>query len=81
MADNQKITKEEATEAKNLPLLLEDTYNPTYGYRYKYYFDAVIDEAVNKYDLKEEDIMNKGYKYRPLSNQRSSAKNGVNLSK
>ncbi|MPQ20984.1 PBP1A family penicillin-binding protein [Carnobacterium divergens] len=69
MADNQKITKEEATEAKNLPLLLEDTYNPTDGYRYKYYFDAVIDEAVNKYDLKEEDIMNKGYKIYTALNQ------------
>ena len=31
-------------------------------YRYPSYFDAVINEAVNKYGLTEEDIVKNGYR-------------------
>lgn len=65
MADNGKITKEQETAESqtNIANNLQDTYtNSETGYRYPYYFDAVIDEAVEEYGLKEEDVMNKGFK-------------------
>lgn len=62
MVDNKKITKAQATTDKQESLNLVDAYSGNDGYRYPYYFDAVVDEAINKYGLKEEDIMNKGYK-------------------
>ncbi len=65
MADNGKITKEQETAESqtNIANNLNDTYtNSETGYRYPYYFDAVIDEAVEEYGLKEEDVMNKGFK-------------------
>ncbi|MFD1672715.1 PBP1A family penicillin-binding protein [Agrilactobacillus yilanensis] len=62
MVDNGKITKTQADTTKQTSLALNDTYTQEDGYKYPYFFDAVIDEAVNKYGLKEEDIMNKGYR-------------------
>lgn len=62
MVDNQKITQAQANTTKQTALVLNDGYVQDDGYRYPYFFDAVIDEAVNRYGLKEEDIMNKGYR-------------------
>ena len=65
MEENGKITKEQeqAESQTDISAYLNDTYdNSDSGYRYPYYFDAVIDEAVNEYGLDEEDVMNKGYK-------------------
>ncbi|MGY3777251.1 PBP1A family penicillin-binding protein [Isobaculum melis] len=69
MQTNGKITAEQANEGKNTPVLLADSYQETNGYRYPYYFDAVIDEAIQKYGIKEEDILNKGYKIYTNLNQ------------
>lgn len=63
MYDNKKISKQQLDTAKAQGLNLVDNYHePSDTYKYPYYFDAVIDEAVNDYGLDEEDIMNKGYK-------------------
>ncbi|WP_057002405.1 PBP1A family penicillin-binding protein [Agrilactobacillus composti] len=62
MVDNKQLTSQEASAAKQQQLTLNDTYAQSDGYRYPYFFDAVIDEAINRYGLKEEDIMNKGYR-------------------
>lgn len=63
MLDNKKITKQEYEVAKAQQLTLVDNYKePSDTYKYPYYFDAVVDEAINDYNLKEEEIMNKGYK-------------------
>lgn len=63
MYDNKVITADEYNTAKNAGLTLRNNYKePTDNYKYPYYFDAIIDEAVDKYGLKEEDIMNNGYK-------------------
>jgi penicillin-binding protein 2A len=43
-------------------MTLTNNYHYESGYNYPYYFDAVIDEAINKYGLTESDIMNRGYK-------------------
>ncbi|BAL62495.1 PBP1A family penicillin-binding protein [Melissococcus plutonius] len=65
MVDNGKLAQKEAdSEATtNLATLLRDDYTEsTSDYRYPYYFDAVIDEIVNNYNIKEEDLLNNGYK-------------------
>lgn len=46
-----------------------DDYQQNNGYQYPYYFDAVIEEAINKYGLNEEEILNKGYKIYTSLNQ------------
>lgn len=61
MANTEVITEEEKNSYQQTGLNLVDRYNSTDGYRYPYYFDAVINEAVNKYGFEEEDLMNNGY--------------------
>lgn len=65
MVDNGKLSQGEADAQANVDMvsMLADNYfDGNSDYRYPYYFDAVIDEAVNNYGLKEEDLLNKGYK-------------------
>lgn len=59
---NNGISKEIGEAAKRESLQLRDDYQQTNGYQYPYYFDAVIEEAINKYGLDEEELLNKGYK-------------------
>lgn len=59
---NEGVSQEIGEAAKNESLQLEDDYQQTKGYQYPYYFDAVIEEAINKYGLNEEELLNKGYK-------------------
>lgn len=61
MASTEAITEEEKNVYMETGLALTDRYNSTNGYRYPYYFDAVIREAENRYDISEEDLMNNGY--------------------
>ncbi|MGR3742006.1 PBP1A family penicillin-binding protein [Companilactobacillus sp. DQM5] len=69
MFNNKKLTKEQALQAKNEKLNLKDRYQVSNSYKYPYYYDAIIDEAINKYGLKEEDILSKGYKIYTSLNQ------------
>lgn len=62
MAETGAITKSQAASYQQTPLTTMDTYQYKDSYKYPYYFDAVIDEAVSKYGLTESDIMNHGYK-------------------
>ncbi|TGD24328.1 PBP1A family penicillin-binding protein [Companilactobacillus suantsaicola] len=62
MVENNKLTSSQASYYKNTPIYLNDNYSGNSSYKYPYFFDAVISEAVNKYGLKEDDILNKGYK-------------------
>ncbi|GAA5423032.1 PBP1A family penicillin-binding protein [Tetragenococcus halophilus] len=65
MVDNNKISKEEAQQEEQVAIsdLVNDTYQQEdEGYQYPYYFDAVIEEAEEKYDIKADDLMNRGYK-------------------
>lgn len=61
MVDTEAITEAEATEAASRGLNLVDAYDHEDGYRYPYYFDAVINEAVNRYGFDEEELLNNGY--------------------
>ncbi|MYV05233.1 PBP1A family penicillin-binding protein [Lactobacillus rossiae] len=62
MADNKKISSADAAAYQKTALVTTDNYAPDSSYRYPYFFDAVIDEAISKYGLTEADIMNHGYK-------------------
>ena len=62
MKDNGKLTREQMKSYQDSPMITSDNYQYDSGYRYPYFFDAVIDEAIKKYGLSEEDIMNRGYK-------------------
>ena len=43
-------------------------------YRYPSYFDAVVNEAVSKYNLTEEEIVNNGYRIYTELDQNYQAK-------
>ena len=62
MKENNKISATQEKEAQATSLTLHNTFTQKNGYRYPYFFDAVVDEAINRYGLKEEDVMNKGLK-------------------
>lgn len=62
MKDNHKITEGQMKQARATSLALKDTYYQEDGYKFPYYFDAVISEAIDRYGLKEEDVMNRGLK-------------------
>ncbi|WEV40960.1 PBP1A family penicillin-binding protein [Lactobacillus sp. ESL0681] len=69
MVSNHKLSNAQAKSAKSQGLTLQDTYHNQNGYRYPYFFDAVVDEAISRYGLKEEDVMNKGLKIYTTLNQ------------
>lgn len=69
MADNEFITQEEANAAINTELVQMNNDTSSDTYAYPYYFDAVINEAIDKYGLSEEDIMNGNYKIYTNLNQ------------
>ncbi|MFC6180840.1 PBP1A family penicillin-binding protein [Lactiplantibacillus daowaiensis] len=69
MVNNNKLTKSQYTMYSQKAITLNDNYHYYSGYKYPYYFDAVIDEAINKYGLSESDIMNRGYKIYTSLNQ------------
>lgn len=62
MVQNKKLSESQAKYYQSQPITLNDNYNDNNSYKYPYFFDAVIAEAVNKYGLKEDDVLNKGYK-------------------
>ena len=69
MADNEFITQEELDAAINTELVQMNNDTSSDTYAYPYYFDAVINEAIDKYGLSEEDIMNGNYKIYTNLNQ------------
>ena len=59
------IDKNQETEAAEVVMTsqLQDKYEGKISdYRYPSYFDAVVNEAVSKYNLTEEEIVNNGYR-------------------
>ena len=59
------IDKNQETEAVEVDMTsqLQDKYEGKISdYRYPSYFDAVVNEAVSKYNLTEEEIVNNGYR-------------------
>ncbi|MGX6961553.1 transglycosylase domain-containing protein [Vagococcus xieshaowenii] len=70
MVDNGKLTQEEADQYTSAGIYLADNYNETTnGYRYPYYFDAVLNEVEAKTKISAEDLQKKGYKVYTYLNQ------------
>ncbi|MEY8370893.1 PBP1A family penicillin-binding protein [Aerococcaceae bacterium 50-4] len=69
MADNEFLTQEEADIAINTELVQMNNDTSSDAYAYPYYFDAVINEAIEKFGISEEDIMNGNYKIYTNLNQ------------
>jgi penicillin-binding protein 2A len=56
------ITKEEYNNARKEEIVLEDGGGSFIDRKYPYYVDAVLDEAINKYGLTQEEILTRGYR-------------------
>lgn len=61
MKDNHLISNEEFEVAKKEEVHLEDGGGSFIKRDYPYYVDAVLDEAINKYGLTQEEILTRGY--------------------
>lgn len=61
LADTEQISQADADQLAQTEIALANTYAPEDSYRYPYYFDAVIEEASNRYGIDEEDLVNNGY--------------------
>ncbi|GMA48315.1 PBP1A family penicillin-binding protein [Tetragenococcus muriaticus] len=65
MVDNETLSAEDAQQEEQVAMdsLVNDNYQQEEeGYQYPYYFDAVIEEAEERYDINADDLMNRGYK-------------------
>lgn len=69
MVDNEFLTQEEADATIHTELVQMNNDTSSDAYAYPYYFDAVINEAIDKFGLSEEDIMNGNYKIYTNLNQ------------
>jgi len=78
------IDKNQETEAAGVDMAsqLQDKYEGKISdYRYPSYFDAVVNEAVSKYNLTEEEIVNNGYRIYTELDQNYQAKHAGYLRK
>ena len=73
MVNNGKISEQDANIASESEISLVDNYVANSRYRYPYYFDAVINEIIQNYGIKEEDLFNKGYRIYTGLNQKLQA--------
>ncbi|MCZ0717797.1 transglycosylase domain-containing protein [Aerococcus kribbianus] len=62
MANNGFISGEQANAAIYTDMPQQNNPIDNDAYQYPYYFDAVIEEAINKFGISEEELMNKGYR-------------------
>jgi penicillin-binding protein 2A len=56
------ISKEEYNKARKEEIVLEDGGGSFIDRKYPYYVDAVLDEAITKYGLTQEEILTRGYR-------------------
>ena len=79
MNENKVLSSAEVTKYSATSMNISDNYNYQSSYRYPYYFDAVINEAISKYGLTESEIMNRGYKIYTDLDQNYQSKCKLNL--
>lgn len=70
MVDNKKISQNTADMYKKQSIQIVNNYRRAASYQYPWFFDSVINEAINTYGLSESDIMNRGYKIYTTLGQR-----------
>ncbi|QBP18693.1 transglycosylase domain-containing protein [Acetilactobacillus jinshanensis] len=73
MAENHKISMSKARALAKTPINVKNNYIYRSYYQYPYYFDAVINEAINRYGISESDIMNHGYRIYTTLNQKQQS--------
>jgi len=56
------ITEDQYKKAVNEKLVLKDTGGDPLKGKYPYYVDAVLDEAINRYGLTQDEILTRGYR-------------------
>lgn len=83
MASNGVISKADKQAAQDSGIQLANSYHANTDYRYPSYFDAVINEAIARYGLSEEEIMERGYAIhttldQKMQQQMDAAMNGAN---
>ena len=74
MVDNGKLTESQAKAAKSETLVVKNTLEQNDSYKYPYYFDEVVNEAVKQFGLKEEDLVKNGYKIYTALDQSQQSK-------
>lgn len=74
MVDNGKLTESQAKAAKSETLVVKNTLEQSDSYKYPYYFDEVVNEAVKRFGLKEEDLVKNGYKIYTALDQSQQSK-------
>lgn len=62
MKDLGMITKNQYTAAKNEKIRLHDGGGSFVERKYPYYVDAVLNEAINRYGLTQDEILTRGYR-------------------
>ena len=62
MKELEMITEDEYNKAKQERINIEDGGGNDIKRDYPYYVDAVLDEAINQYDLSQEEIMTRDYR-------------------
>lgn len=62
MKEHKMISAEEFKDAVNEKIQLKEGTRSKQERKYPYYVDAVLDEAINKYGLTQEEIFTRGYK-------------------
>lgn len=70
MVANKKLSVSAAKSYQQQPIQIINNYKREATYQYPWFFDAVINEAINQYGLTESDIMNHGYKIYTTLGQR-----------
>lgn len=69
MVVTNKLEQATVDELKKTPVGASDHDSDHSTYNYPYYFDAVINEAINRYDISETKLLNDGYKIYTTLNQ------------
>lgn len=69
MVNTDKLKQSEVDELKTTAVGASEHESDNSTYNYPYYFDAVINEAVERYDISETKILNDGYKIYTSLNQ------------
>ena len=69
LVNDKKLSQTEADQYAATAIGATDHNVDNSNYNYPYFFDAVIDEAINKYGLTESEILNDGYKIYTTLNQ------------
>lgn len=62
MKEHKMISEQEYKDAVNEKIELKEGTRSKQERKYPYYVDAVLDEAINKYGLTQEEIFTRGYK-------------------